>query len=243
MKLINKNRLVTIIITGIILVNTCGCDNKLETTTNNNNLPMTTSNAIKNTSNNNTSGSNERQTSNEEAVSPKTDSKQEKTVVQSNAVTISKDEEIKNYFNNLKDDVQKYVNEDNLEKVKDKLDQAFITMVDFIFYNREIKGTTFSDLSDTTKKEILDTAKNIDNIIIKKYPNYKVTIKGKAETVRSFLGEKLDNSKDLIKNKIGEEKYDEIKNEYEDVKDKASEVKDKTLSKIKNWYENKRDNQ
>ena len=239
MKIMNKQKLITILITGIILVNVSGCDNKVNTITSS---PITEEKLT--ITNPNTTTEQQKVLNNKPitkiAEENKSTTNNQNEKKQTN-ININKEDEVVNYFKKLKDDISKYINEENLDKAKDKIDEAFITTVDFIFYNKEINEVTFSSLSDGTKKQILAIAKDINNIIIKKYPNYQVVIKGKSQKIGNFINEQVDNTKDIIKDKIGDEKYNNIKEGYEETKEKAEAAKDKTLSKIKKWYENKRD--
>ena len=47
--------------------------------------------------------------------------------------------------------------------MKEKLENTFITLTDFIFYDGTIKGMTFDELTDTAKQEILDLYEKIDS--------------------------------------------------------------------------------
>lgn len=127
------------------------------------------------------------------------------------------------------------------EKVKDKINNVFFTTVDFLFYGKEINGVTFDELSDKTKLEILNIASRIDETIMKKFPNYKETIKDNGNKTYVFTKEQINKLQDTIKNKIGDDKYNNIAENIEKGKNKIIEFKDNTVNKIKDWYESKRE--
>ena len=160
------------------------------------------------------------------------------------------------YFDNSYQKVEEYVNSDNFESVKDKLNDIFISTVDFVFYGKEINGVTFNDLTEETKMQILKILEKIDNAIETKKPGYKVVIKDKSSYLYENISEKvsqgLSYTDDFLEEKIGEQRYQNIKDatsEFSnDVKEitveafeGAKELTKKGISSIKKWYEDKRD--
>ncbi len=154
--------------------------------------------------------------------------------------TDNNEEEIIQHFRAMEMSVTEDTNESTLDKVKDKIDNAFFTIIDFLFYDKEIKGVTFDELSDEAKIEILSIASRIDDTIIKKFPNYKENIKDNGNKVYIFSKEQINKLQHSIKNKIGDDKYNNIVDNIEKGKDKIIDVKDNAFNSIKNWYENKR---
>ena len=152
-------------------------------------------------------------------------------------------------FSNLGKGVIEEVNENGfLEKGK----TYFIYCVDFLFYDGEIKGIRFSDLTDSAKQQLLIDITNIDDIICSKYPNYKETIGDGVSSAYSKAGEIIregsKNLKDFSRDKLGEENYDKI-GKYKDMFidtafgdwDVFTGFLGKGKQKVKNWYENFRD--
>lgn len=161
------------------------------------------------------------------------------------------------YFNNVEQEVNEYVNSSNFENVKDKLNDIFISTVDFVFYGKEINGVTFNDLTEETKNQILKILERIDNAIETKQPRYKVILKDKSLELYTNISEKVKQgisyTDSFLEEKIGEEKYQDIKDattEFgSDVKDitveafnDSKELVKEGFSIVKNWYENMRDN-
>lgn len=138
----------------------------------------------------------------------------------------SVDEQILNIINSDKEVIEYYVSTEDIENVKKYGKEFFIKMVDFIFYDTEINGVKFNDLKEETKQEIYDTFCNIDALIMIVAPDYKENIGEKYEIVKDFTTNIYYTSLDKIKEAIGEEDYNKIK-----------EIKDSTKEKISDGIE------
>lgn len=160
----------------------------------------------------------------------------------STASNINNEDDIVSYFRTLELETAKNTEESNFDKVKEKINNAFFTTVDFIFYDKPINGVKFNELTSKTKLEILNIASRIDNMIIKQFPNYKETIKDNGNKVYKFTATQIGNLQNTIKEKIGEDKYNKAADTIESGKDKVVEVKDNLFTNIKKWYENLREN-
>lgn len=134
----------------------------------------------------------------------------------------------------------------------DKGKSYFIYCVDFLFYDGEIKGVKFNDLSEMAREQLICDIITIDNLICSKFPNYKETIsEGSSEAfdkASDIIHSGTTNVKDYSREKLGSENYDKI-GEYKDLfveqtsrdwdefKDIVGSGYDKGKSKIKDWYE------
>lgn len=161
-------------------------------------------------------------------------------------------------FDNIEKDVDRLTESNVNENTKNKLKGTFITVVDFIFYDGEIKGIKFNDLTEGAKQKVLESAKRIDDKIETKIPGYKENISNKTKNAYNKAGEIIkkgaDNIKDFSKEKLGEENYNSIidakdelvyytKNAFDIVGDITNGIWQKGKSKIKSWYENFRHKQ
>lgn len=134
------------------------------------------------------------------------------------------------------------------EELLDKGKSYFIYCVDFLFYDGEIGGIKFDDLTDSAKEQLLCDITTIDSLICSKYPNYKDDIKEGYGTAYSkasdVIKEGSQNIKDFSKEKLGEENYNKLK-EYKDLFvdtafgdwDDFVEILGKGKQKVKDWYE------
>ena len=165
----------------------------------------------------------------------------------------SEDKEVISYFENIEQNIDNELNKEKSENVKDKLKGTFITIVDFLFYDSEINGIKFDDLTEGAKQNILETVSSIDNKIMTKYPNYKEEISSTTKSAYNKASEVIkkgsENIKEFSKEKLGEENYNSIINAKDDlvyytknavsiVGEFAGSIWETGKSKIKTWYEN-----
>lgn len=146
------------------------------------------------------------------------------------------------YFNSAKEEIQDLLESEQIEEAKEKGKEYFITGIDFVFYDKEIKGITFDDLTEEGKKVTLENLEIMDGWIDAVAPDYKDKIGEKYAIVKDFISTKYYDAIDTIKESIGEENYSSFQNQKEKLTDKLSDTKDKTLEKISNWYQNFKNN-
>lgn len=162
-----------------------------------------------------------------------------------------------NEFNSIKDRITNYLNSADFENFKDSAKGVFINIVDFIFYDGEIKGIKFNDLTEEGKKQVLALASSIDSMITNKYPTYKedisTTTKDAYKKASELIKQGAKNISDFSKDKLGEENYNTIKNAKDELVEYSKQAieiignfSSKTWSnvknKVKNWYEEFRNN-
>ena len=84
------------------------------------------------------------------------------------------DSEVLEFFNKMGNSIK-----DNFdsEELLNKGKSYFIYCVDFLFYDSEINGIKFSDMTDSAKQQLLCDISTIDSLICVKYPDYKENIK------------------------------------------------------------------
>ena len=228
--------IIVIILLIIIFININKPNNKnLE----NNELIDTNTNLDDNIKDNNTSNNdniNNPNTSNNDNINnPNTSSNN--NIEDNNNIT---EDDVVNYVTLLEKEVE---SESNLEKFKTKFKDGFITIIDFIFYDTEIKGYKFSDLTNSAKIKIIDSALKIDNKIEEYIPNYKESIsstynKAKDKLVMLYL----DTTISVCSNNKNE--CDKAKEMFASLKDKISigfgyikEIAINGKNKIKDYYE------
>lgn len=151
------------------------------------------------------------------------------------------EEDVIEYFENMENEVK------NSSSFKEKFKEYFTTIVDFIFYDKKIKGHTFRELSGTAKAKVVGIALKIDNKIEEYVPNYKETISSTSGKIYSNIKEKLvalymDIATDICKN--NEEGCNTVKDIFADIKstckigwDFIKNLIGSGTSKIKEWYE------
>ena len=162
-----------------------------------------------------------------------------------NALVTSSEETIINYFENKKGET--IINSSSLASAKEKAKNIFFDIIDFIFFDKQINGVTFSSLSLEAKAKVMTIALNIDSTIMKKYPNYKENVSTAYQSVIETLKEDLANTKNKLEEIIGEEKYAKLEDTNEKVKEGATNLLEKAkdftsekLADLKEWYLSKR---
>lgn len=160
-------------------------------------------------------------------------------------------------LNVIDTETEKTLNYEDESVALEKAKGIFVKLVDFAFYDGEIKGHTFKELSNDGKEKVLAIINSLDKKIDNKFPGYKDSISKTAgsalEKASEIISKGASNIADFSREKLGEENYqsildakDEMINYYKEtseiVKDKGSSIYSKAKDKIKEWYENFRKN-
>lgn len=178
-----------------------------------------------------------------------------------NQAEVTTENDFVNYLDDVSNEVDRItLNESSSQKDKNILKNTFITLTDFIFYDGEIKGKKFSELTASCKEKVIDIYTKIDNKIESKFPNYKENIKSTSKKVYNNVKEKAADIKtkiqDEYRERVGDEGYQNtvdaynedksnVKNVYDTYKPYIDEGKSKVKSayesakeKAANWYQN-----
>ncbi|MCI8777725.1 MAG: hypothetical protein HFI87_01025 [Bacilli bacterium] len=253
MKMYNQNKLIGIILAGLLLVNLTGCINESEKITKSVTESISNADIDSDSMKNNVNNAVEKNDNNSNNVNENQSTTNGPDANLNEDENLSKDEIIINYFNEATDDINNLLSSDNVTNAKAKCKEYFITFVDFIFYDGKIKDITFSELKENTKMTIIKIVEKVDTLIMKKFPDYKETIsetsKGLYEKASDVLHSGKEHLEDYIISKVGEDKYhqsleiiDEIKEKdketWNNMKDFGSDVYETGKDKIKTWYEN-----
>ena len=184
--------------------------------------------------------SNENITSNKKDDSNKTSNvvSNKNTSNKTTANTYSeKDSKVINYLKEKEEKINSSLTKENAKSV-------FIEVVDFLFYNGEIKGYTFDELTEKGKVEVSELCSKIEIAIEKKYPGAIDETKSKYSEKKEKIIEKYNES--INKFCTGrEDTCSEFRKGYENMKSSFkktfSVIKDigsKGKEKFDNWYTN-----
>lgn len=114
----------------------------------------------------------------------------------------------KNTYSDMSDD----------KSTLDKAKENFITLVDFIFYDGEIKGKKFNELTSSAKAKIIYYTLLVDAKIDAKWPNYKENIQDKYNNIKEKLIAKyMDLTTSICKSNEKECEY--AKNDFKLLKE------------------------
>lgn len=134
--------------------------------------------------------------------------------------------------------------------LRKKAKDTFVSIVDFIFYDKEIKGYTFDELTTSAKLKIIKIALTIDSKIDEYFPNYKDTIKDKYNSIKGKIAVKYLEVTSTLCEKVGEDTCNQAKEDFNTMKesfgftwDLIKELASSGSSKVKEFYESWRDSE
>lgn len=104
-------------------------------------------------------------------------------------------------YKNADDSVLETTSEMLKDKNRNVIKENFIKIVDFIFYDSDINGYYFKDLTNGAKLKVIYYATMLDNLIDKEFPSYKENLSEmynntKAKLVKLYLEKSSEYCKD-----------------------------------------------
>lgn len=149
-----------------------------------------------------------------------------------------------NYFQTASNNLDQQ-NDQNNSSFVDKAKNAFTTVVDFIFYGKEINGYTFSELTTSAKMKIIEIALKIDSKINEYFPDYKESIKAGYENIKGKLAYAYLEITSSLCEAVGTDTCNQAKEDFNNMKksfgftfDLIKELAKSGASKVKEFYEN-----
>ena len=203
-------------------------------------------NSIDNISNNDSTSSKNTQSNNSTTNNTNT----------SETITYSNNDEV--VINSLESSLTKINNGDGSDSsFADSAKGVFVSIVDFLFYDGEINGVTFDELTDSGKQKVLEIASKVDSAIETKIPGYKETISDTASKAFNKASEIIksgaNNLNNFAREKLGEENYQSIidakdelvyytKNAINFLGDVGGKVFNSVKDKLDSWYQDFKNN-
>ena len=164
------------------------------------------------------------------------------TSVSKNGTTTTKKKDIKNADENV---LAYFNNEVNTADTKSKgtLKNAFIKVVDFIFYDKDINGYYFKDLTASAKLKVIGLALKLDNIIDSHFPGYKDELSSSYNKAKdNLITLYLNLTSEFCKN--NDSICESAKNDFSLLKeslnlswDVVKNLAKSGTNKLKEWYE------
>ena len=164
------------------------------------------------------------------------------TSVSKNGTTTIKKKDIKNADENV---LAYFNNEVNTADTKSKgtLKNAFIKVVDFIFYDKDINGYYFKDLTASAKLKVIGLALKLDNIIDSHFPGYKDELSSSYNKAKdNLITLYLNLTSEFCKN--NDSICESAKNDFSLLKeslnlswDVIKNLAKSGTNKLKEWYE------
>ena len=135
--------------------------------------------------------------------------------------------------------------EQNYEKsnIKENAKKSFIKTVDFIFYDKDINGIYFKDLTNKAKITVMKLFLKLDSLINKYYPDYKNEVSDKYHnTKEKLISLYLKKTDEYCANH--DDVCEEAKSDFLQLKtsinitwDTIKSLGKYGISKLKDWYE------
>lgn len=147
------------------------------------------------------------------------------------------EEDVIDYFKTLENDIYNELKKEDgiFDTVKEKC--AYFVL--FMSNEKEIKGYTWSELTEETKEKIITIFLNVDSKMCEKYPNYMEKIKTYSKKASVFVTDTYsylkEKTNDIIDEKIDEETQSEISDSFEDGYNDLKESVNESLEFIKKW--------
>ena len=174
----------------------------------------------------------------------------------SETITYSNNDEV--VINSLESSLSKINNGDGSDSsFADSAKGVFVSIVDFLFYDGEINGVTFDELTDSGKQKVLEIASKVDSAIETKIQGYKETISDTASKAFNKASEIIksgaNNLNNFAREKLGEENYQSIidakdelvyytKNAINFLGDVGGKVFNSVKDKLDSWYQDFKNN-
>lgn len=160
-----------------------------------------------------------------------------------------KEENVISYFESQDNMITATSNQED-SSLRSKAKNAFVTIVDFIFYDKEIKGYTFKELTTSAKLKVIKLALSIDHKIDEYFPDYKEVIKDKYNDIKGKLAVKYLEFTSTLCETVGEDTCNQAKEDFNTMKESfgftwqlIKELASSGSEKIKEFYESWRDSE
>lgn len=164
----------------------------------------------------------------------------------SNSIVYTENDVI-SYFKNEENGISTY---QESVTFKEKAKNTFVTIVDFIFYDKEVKGHIFKELSNSAKLQVIKVALSIDSKIEEYFPDYKETIKTKYDNLKGKLASLYLEATASLCDSVGidtcnqaKEDFNTMKNSFGFTWDLVKELAVNGKNKVKDFYESWRDSE
>lgn len=133
-------------------------------------------------------------------------------------------------------------NEDERNEAKENAKSKVIEYIDFIFYGKQINGVTFDELKDDEKQKVYEQLQDLNRKIEEKDPDYLENMGERYGRLKDLGSLTLEKAKEKIKEKVGEDYYDDADQVKKDTVETIKETGGLLKKYIKEKYEEWRDN-
>ena len=157
----------------------------------------------------------------------------------SNQVTQSNQEFT--FFSDAKKELTEYIESEDFQKLKEKGKYYVTTGIDFIFFDKEINGITFNQMSTEFKIRAMNDVAALDSAVEAYFPGYKESFSSKYQIAAEFVSSKYIDIVDAIKEYLGEENWNALGDMKDQIWGDITNTKDQAIEDIKELYKSWRD--
>lgn len=141
------------------------------------------------------------------------------------------------YFSSDLTEVEGMIEENQLDEAKNKVKEVFITGVDFVFYDREISGVTFDELTEEGKEITMNNLDILGDMVDQFIPGWREEFSDKYRIASDFVGDMYLSVIDHIRGYLGQENYEALGNIKNQILGDVSDCYDGAKEYVKSWYE------
>ena len=147
------------------------------------------------------------------------------------------EEESFDYFSSDLLEIEELIDEHQLDAVKDKAKDIFVTGVDFIFYDGEISGVTFNELTDQGKEVTMDNLESLGEMVDSVIPGWREELSEKYQVASDFVSSVYLSGLERIREYLGDENYEALGEIKDQILGDITDTYDGAKERVKSWYE------
>ena len=141
------------------------------------------------------------------------------------------------YFSSDLLEIEELIDEHQLDAVKDKAKDIFVTGVDFIFYDGEISGVTFNELTDQGKEVTIDNLESLGEMVDSVIPGWREELSEKYQVASDFVSSVYLSGLERIREYLGDENYEALGEIKDQILGDITDTYDGAKERVKSWYE------
>lgn len=160
----------------------------------------------------------------------------EASSVSSEGKTDSEEEEF-DYFSSDVLELESMIEENQLEEIPNKIKKVVVQGIDFVFYEKEISGVSFDELTEEGKKITLTNLESLTNMADAIVPGWQDGLSENYLVAKEFVKDIYLSSLSHIRQYLGDENYEALGNIKEQISADIGDAYDRTKKHVKSWYE------
>lgn len=141
------------------------------------------------------------------------------------------------YYSSDLEEVSQLIDQNQIDLVKEKAKEVFVSGVDFIFYDGNISGVTFDELTEEGKEVTIDNLSSLGSMVDEVVPGWREELGERYRIASSFVNSIYLSGIDSIRGYLGDENYEALQNIKEQILGDVSNTYDNAKEHVKSWYE------